>query len=266
MNWKSWLELVTWVDVLDILIVAFVFYQVLLLIRGTRAVQMLTGLLLILGLSYTAKTLRLSTLSAVIDGFLNLLPIAVIVLFQEEIRRALVAFGRQTLPGLSAKASPWTPVIEIVSAAASRLARAGFGALIVLEREEGLKNYVESGVSLDAELSADLLVNIFTPDTPLHDGAVIVRQGRIAAASCFLPLSSAADLSRKLGSRHRAALGISEETDALAVVVSEEDRTISIAVEGRLEQDFDRERLMSRLRILLTRTKSSRDSGASEIR
>ncbi len=262
MTWRSWLELVSWVDLVDILIVAFLFYQVLLLIRETRAVQMLTGLVLLLVLFYTARTFRLATLSAVIEGFLGLLPVAVIVLFQQEIRRALATFGRQSLPGLSGKAAPWSPVVEAVAAAASRLARARHGALIVLEREEGLKNYVESGVVLDATLHADLLVNIFAPDTPLHDGAVIVRNRRIAAAGCFLPLSTSTDLTRKLGSRHRAALGISEETDALALVVSEEDGSISIAVEGRLEQDFDRERLAARLRVLLARGRSSRDSGS----
>lgn len=262
MNWRAWIELVTWVDLVDILIVAFLFYQALLLIRGTRAVQMLTGLVLVLALFYAARIARLTTLSAVIERFLSFLPFAVIVLFQQEIRRALATFGRQTFPGRNLAASRRSAEIEAVAVAASRLSRARHGALIVLEREEGLRNYVESGVLLDSVPSADLLVNIFAPDTPLHDGAVILREGRLAAAACFLPLSTATDLSRQLGSRHRAALGISEETDAVAVVVSEEDGGVSLAVEGRLERDLDRERLTARLRQLLGKGRSSRDSGS----
>ena len=238
MTWRAVLELLTWNDLLDVLVVTVLFYNLLLLIRGTRAVQMLTGIFLVAGAYYLSRLLRLRALETIIESVLIFLPFAVIVLFQQEIRRALANFGRNPLLRLSAR-----PKVEAafsdVALAASTLASRRIGALIVFERREGLRNFVENGIRLDASLSSELLVNLFMPDTPLHDGAVIVQGNRLLAAACFLPLATQTELRSDLGSRHRAALGISEETDAVALVVSEETGEISIADGGRLERGIE---------------------------
>lgn len=262
MSWGSWIELLSWHDLVDIAVVTILFYNLLLLIRGTRAVQTLTGIFLIAGVYYLSRILRLRTLEAIIESFLIFLPFAAIVLFQQEIRRALANFGRNPLLRLGGRPKIESAVSE-VALAASTLASRKIGALIVLERREGLRNYVENGIALDALVSFDLLLNVFTPDTPLHDGAVILQGDRIAAAACFLPLTSNPELSKEVGSRHRAALGISEETDAVAVVVSEENGQISLAVGGRLEESLDARSLRGRLLQLLV-TEASRKRTAEE--
>ena len=253
MNWRELAELVTWYDLIDIALVTILLYNVLLLIRGTRAVQILMGLLAVVGVYQVAKIARLRTLEAIIESFFLFLPFAVIVLFQDQIRRALANLGRNPLLGRVGKGGVDPAYNEVVLAAAT-LASRRIGALIVFERREGLRNYVENGIRLDAVVSYDLLVNLFTPETPLHDGAVILQGDRIAAAACFLPLSTDPGLSREMGTRHRAALGISEETDAIAVVVSEETGRISLAVNGRLEQALDSKSLRSALHRRLVST------------
>jgi diadenylate cyclase len=238
MSWRELVDLLTWTDLVDIAIVAVLFYNLLLLIRGTRAVQILLGLFAVVAVYQLAKVARLRTLETIIESFFLLLPIAIIVLFQDEIRRALANIGRNPLL-VRAHRHRLKTALDLVARAAEALAERKLGALIVLERQEGLRNYSENGIRLDAVVSLELLVNLFTRDTPLHDGAVIVRAGRIAAASCFLPLSSDPNLAREIGSRHRAAIGISEQTDAVAVVVSEETAEISLAVGGRLLRGLD---------------------------
>lgn len=236
------LELVAWRDLVDILIVGLVIYYLLLLIRGTRAVQMVMGLLLAVGAYYVARLLQLVTLETILENFFIFLPFAVIVLFQHEIRRALAKFGRNALWGKTGSAEVESAFNEVVLAATA-LARRRTGALIVIERAVGLRNYIENGIELDSRLSFDLLINVFHPDTPLHDGAVIVQQDRIAAAACFLPLTLNPELSKDLGTRHRAALGITEESDALAVIVSEETGKISLAYDGQLLRGLDAQSL-----------------------
>lgn len=238
--------LVSWRDAVDVVVVAVLVYNALLLIRGTRAVQVLAGLAVIGGFYYLARSLELITLTRLLETVLVFLPFAMIVLFQQEIRRALSAFGRNPLWGLRAQQEVERGFDEIVLAATA-LAGKRVGALIVIERLEGLRTYIENGIRLDAELSFDLLVNIFAPDTPLHDGAVIVRRGRIAAAACFLPLTASPELSKSYGTRHRAAVGVAEETDALAVVVSEETGGISVAFGGQLESGLDAKSLRNLL-------------------
>jgi diadenylate cyclase len=250
MSWKGILELLTWSDLLDVLVVTVLFYNLILLIRGTRAVQMLTGIFLAAGIYYVSRLLDLRALEAIIESVLIFLPFAVIVLFQQEIRRALTNFGRNPLLRFGGRPRVESALGDVALAAAT-LASRRVGALIVFERSEGLRTYVENGIPIDALVSFDLLLNLFTPDTPLHDGAVIVQSDRIAAAACFLPLTSNPELSKEVGSRHRAALGISEETDAVAVVVSEESGRISLAVIGRLEHDLDAKSLRARLFHLL---------------
>ncbi|MEE9563277.1 MAG: diadenylate cyclase CdaA [Thermoanaerobaculia bacterium] len=246
MNVTEWIQFISWRDVLDVALVAVVIYNLLLLIRGTRAVQMLLGLLFIGAAYYLAGAANLLTLQQLLGSFLFVLPFAIIVLFQQEIRRALASFGRNPLWGLGTHQKIEATIHETVLAAAA-MAERRTGALIVIQRLEGLRNFIENGIIIDALVSYDLLINIFNPETPLHDGAVIIQEDRIAAAACFLPLTLKPELSKEFGTRHRAALGISEEVDALAVVVSEETGTISLAIDGRMIRDLDGKSLRNTL-------------------
>ncbi len=246
MSAAEWIELFGWRDLLDIFLVAVVIYNLLLLIRGTRAVQILLGILFLGAIYYLAGLTELPTLQAILRSFLIILPFAIIVLFQQEIRRALASFGRNPLWGLGTHQKVESTIQDLVLAATA-LASRKIGALIVIQRLEGLRNYIETGIVLDARVSYDLLMNIFSPETALHDGAVIIQQDRIGAAACFLPLSLSSELSTELGTRHRAALGISEETDALAIVASEETGVVSVAVGGRLIRDLDAKALRNTL-------------------
>ena len=239
MDIQKFLEILTWRDAVDILAVAVVIYNLLLLIRGTRAVQMLLGIVFVGLVYYAAQLAELPTLQKMLESLL-------IVLFQQEMRRALANFGRNPLWGLTKQQKVVSSFGDIVLAATTLSSRR-IGALIVIERLQGLRNYVENGIALDATISYDLLINIFTPDTPLHDGAVIVQDDRIAAAACFLPLTPNPELSKDFGTRHRAALGITEETDAVAVVVSEESGTISVAFDGEMIRDLDGKSLRNAL-------------------
>jgi uncharacterized protein (TIGR00159 family) len=233
-------------DALDILLVAVLVYNLLLLIRGTRAVQMLLGIGVLLLLFGVAELGDLPTLNALLGDLPIILPVAVVVLFQSEIRRALARVGKNPFWGISRQRKV-APIFDDLALAAQNLSARKIGALIVIEREEGLLNYVENGIALDAVVTYDLLISIFHPTSPLHDGAVVVQEDRVAAAACFLPLTPNAELSLEYGTRHRAALGISEETDAVAIIVSEETGRISIAVEGRMVSDLNPKELRNEL-------------------
>jgi len=238
-------------DLVDILLVAVVFYLMLAVLKGTRGMSMLWGILVLSGTYLAAKALDLITLATILGNVLFYLPFAIIVVFQHEIRRILAAVGRTPLLRWTAALSPREVLVNDIVLACDTLASRRYGALIVIERDEGLRTLVETGIQLDARLSYDLLVNLFTPGTPLHDGAAVVQGNRIAAASCFLPLSARADLSTEYGSRHRAALGIAEETDAVAVVVSEERGSMGLAVGGVLRTNLTRRELRDLLLELL---------------
>jgi len=253
------LEILSWRDAVDILAVALIIYNLLLLIRGTRAVQMLLGLFFLGLVYYGAILAELPTLQKILENLLIVLPFAIIVLFQQEIRRALVSFGRNPLWGLAKQQKVVASFSEIVLAATT-LSTRRTGALIVIERLHGLRNYIENGISIDAVVSYDLLINIFQPDTPLHDGAVIIQDDRIAAAACFLPLTPNPELSKEFGTRHRAALGLTEETDAVAVVVSEETGIISVAFDGAMIRDLDSHGLRNALYEHLLTLSSQRGS------
>src|SRR5690606_7679155 len=240
-----------WRDLVDIAIVSFLIYEVLNLIRGTRAMQMAVGGGLAVGLFYISRMAQLETVNWLIRNLAGYVVFAAIVLFQSDLRRALAHLGRAPFFRYLAKGVAVDETIEEVVVAAQMLSNGRTGALIVIEREIGLRNYVEGGIPLDAEISYDLLVTIFQPGTPLHDGAVIIQENRIAAAACFLPLTVNPRLSRDLGSRHRAAIGLTEENDAVAVVVSEEMGQISLVLEGRIERNITADRLRARLRQLL---------------
>jgi diadenylate cyclase len=241
----------TWWDVVDILIVSLLIYEGLKLIRGTRAVQMAAGSLLILLLFYVSQLFPLQTVSWLIRSVLVYVVFAVIVLFQTDIRRGLSQLGSAPLFRYFGRAERAAETVEEVSAAAGMLSKRSIGALIVIEREIGLRNYVESGIPLDAEVSYDLLTTIFQPSGPMHDGAVILQEDRIAAAACFLPLTVNPGLDRDLGTRHRAAIGLTEECDAVAVVVSEERGEISMAIRGRLHRRLSVDDLHERLKAVM---------------
>jgi diadenylate cyclase len=235
----------TWLDLLDILLVAFIIYELLQFIRGTHAVQMALGGLILVLLYWGSKLLNLETVNWLLRTFMPYLVFGVIVVFQAEIRKVLAHMGKNPF-GAFSQQSTHEMVDELVIAT-TQLASQRIGALMVLERNMGLRTYIETGISLDAILTYDLLVNIFNPKTPLHDGAVVVQGNRITAAACFLPLTVNPELSRTLGSRHRAAIGVTEDTDAVAVVVSEETGQISVVVAGRIERDFERSSLKQTL-------------------
>jgi diadenylate cyclase len=238
-----------WRDVVDIALVAVVVYRILVMFRGTRAVQMLIGLGCLVAGSLLARRLQLYSTQWILDNFWSFWVIALVVLFQPELRRALARVGESrlvsSLTGAS-RAERAHVIDEIVDAVESLTARR-IGALIVMERSAGLRQYAELGVAVDGLVSADLLVSVFLPYSPLHDGAVFVQGSRLVAAGCFLPLSRNLQIARSLGTRHRAALGISEETDAVAIAVSEETGRVTIAVGGHIETVRDLSALRSRL-------------------
>jgi diadenylate cyclase len=240
-----------WWDILDIAIVSVLIYEFLKLIRGTRAVQMALGSFLIVALFYVSRLAPLQTLNWLIRNALVYVAFAAIVIFQSDIRRALAHFGQAPFFRYLTRQQAADETIEEVVVAASMLAQQRTGAIFAIEREIGLRNYIESGIPLDAMLTYDLLVTIFNPGSPLHDGAVILQEGRVAAAACFLPLTVNPRLSRDLGTRHRAAIGLTEESDAAAVVVSEETGQIAIALEGNIERALTPDELRERLRRLV---------------
>jgi diadenylate cyclase len=266
MSWLSDLfqrPAVTWWDLLDIAIVSIVVYELLKLIRGTRAVQMAIGIAVVAGLFYMSLGLQLETLNWLIRNIVGYVVFAAIVLMQSDIRRALMHLGRAPLFRRFERTESDDDTIEELVVATSTLSAKRTGAIIVVERRIGLRNFIESGIPLDARLTYDLLVAIFQPTSPLHDGAVIVQGARVAAAACFLPLTVNPRLSRDLGSRHRAALGVTEENDSLAIVVSEETGAISLVIDGAIERNLDAERLRARLKSLITvrRTLTGRRNG-----
>lgn len=236
-----------WIDVLDVLIVAFALYHLLLALRGTRALQMLLGLLALYAVSWGALQVGLLTLNWILQYLLTAGFVLIVIVFQPEIRRALATIGRRGFFLRPFARHQEAHMIDEVVRAAASLAAQRIGAIIVMERETRLTDYIEAGVAVDALLSRRLLESIFHPRTPLHDGAAILSEGRLAAASCFLPLSLNPDLSRELGTRHRAAVGLTEETDAVAVVVSEETGAISLVVGGEIEARLETDALRRRL-------------------
>jgi diadenylate cyclase len=236
-----------WVlDFLDILLMSVVIYRLLLILKGTKAVQMLIGLGILLLASLASRYLELYTIDWLVQSFWAQIVIAIIVLFQPEIRRALAHIGEAQFLTFT-KAEELKSLEEIVRASIS-LANRKIGALIVIERETSLKDFIEVGTPLDARVSRELLVSIFHPTSPIHDGAVIIKGNRIAAAGCFLPITLSSELSKALGTRHRAGVGLTEETDAIAIIVSEETGFISMAGNGKLETKLD----MGTMRDMLT--------------
>ena len=233
-------------DFLDIALMSLIIYRLLLILKGTKAVQMLIGLGILLLASLASRYLELYTIDWLVQSFLAQIVIAIIVLFQPEIRRALAHIGEAQFLTFT-KAEELKSLEEIVRASIS-LANRKIGALMVIERETSLKDFIEVGTPLDAKVSRELLASIFHPTSPIHDGAVIIKGNRIAAAGCFLPITLSSELSKALGTRHRAGIGLTEETDAIGIIVSEETGFISMAMNGKLETKLD----MGTMRDILT--------------
>ena len=236
-------------DAIDIAIIAFVIYRIIDLIRGTRAVQMLIGLAVVFLTYLSSQYFSLYTLNWILDNFLSSILLVIVVIFQDDIRRALTQVGTRPFFGTEPRLHG-QDLEEIVRAAVS-LASKRIGALVVLPRDVGLNQYIEVGTPLDAKVSKELITSIFLPTSPIHDGALIIQHGRIIAAGCFLPLTTNPHVSKTLGTRHRAAIGLTEETDAIVVVISEEEGAISLVREGRITRDVDAGTLRSTLQRLL---------------
>lgn len=237
-------QFIRWQDVVDILLIAFIIYRAFLLIRGTRAVQMLAGIAVLIVIYFAARELELLALYWLLRTLLGSIFLIIIIVFQHDIRRALTQVGKtpfyrthdETIYGM-----------EIIAAAAQYLAERRIGGLIVIEHETGLRDYIDSGIKINAELTKELLVSLFLPSSPLHDGGVVINKGRIQTASCLLPLSKNPHINKRYGTRHRAALGLSEETDAVIIVISEETQEISLVQDGRITSMSDETALKNRL-------------------
>ena len=244
------IESITWRDSLDIFIIAVVIYHLSLLIRGTRAAQMLTGVLVIVGTFLLSSLVPLTTLNWVMNKFYSSFIIILVILFQDDVRLMLSRIGKRSfIPGVESLSSH--QILDEITRAANSLANKRIGALIVMERNIILSRYVEVGVNMDARVSKELLVSIFHPSSPIHDGAVIIQRGRIASAGCFLPLTRNQNVDPDMGTRHRAAIGIAEETDAIVVLLSEEGGTISLVVDGKISRKMAAKELRSALTELM---------------
>jgi diadenylate cyclase len=250
-----------WQDLLDIVIVSIILYKVLLIIKGTKTAQMLAGLGILLIASFFSRYLQLYTIDWIIQSFWAQVVIALIVLFQPEIRRALAQMGESSFLQGFTFAEELRSLEEIVRASIA-LANRKIGALIVIERDVSLKDYIEIGTPLDAKVTKELLLSIFHPTSPIHDGAVVIRGNRVVAAGCFLPITLGTDVSKALGTRHRAGIGITEETDAVSIIVSEETGIISVAIHGKLETYVDMGTLRDMLTDLFTESKKERGAKA----
>ena len=232
-------------DAIDVAIIAFVIYQIINLIRGTRAVQMLIGLVVFFLAFLSSRYFDLYALNWILDNFLGSIRLVILIIFQDDIRRALTQVG--TRPFFGVESGLHGQDLEEIIRAAVSLASKRIGALIVLQRDVGLNDFIEVGTRLDARVSKELITSIFQPLSPIHDGALIIHKGRIIAAGCFLPLTTNPHVSKTLGTRHRAAIGLTEETDAAVIVISEEEGAISMVREGRITRDLDAATLRSTL-------------------
>lgn len=248
---------ITWKTFVEIAILWFVIYHLLLFFAGTRANTALRGMIILLLAFFVFQRLNLTVLDWLLTKVFGISVIAILIIFHPEIRQGLARLGQRHLFGAVLKGEELETIVRQIAVAVESLSRQKFGALIAIEKNDPLVGYVPSGVVIDAKVSVDLIENIFAPNTPLHDGGMIVQQGRIAAAGCLFPLSENQDLSRIFGTRHRAALGLSEETDAVVIVVSEERRDVSLVYRGRLYKDLGSEEIVSRLKELMRRKKEN---------
>ena len=242
----DWAQLLTWrmlANILDIIVVWYFIYKLIMLIRGTKAVQLFKGIMVIAIIKIVSWYLGLRTVSYIMDQFISWIVIALIVIFQPEIRRGLEHIGRGSLlmRGNNPKLEKENNLIKALDKAIQYMSKRRIGALITIQMNTGLEDYIETGIDLDADVTGELLINIFIPNTPLHDGAVIIREDKIAVAAAYMPLSESNLIPKELGTRHRAAVGISEVTDALTIVVSEETGGVTLTKNNELMRDLTRE-------------------------
>jgi diadenylate cyclase len=241
-----------WQDGIDIGIISFLVYRLLQILRGSRAMQMVTGLAMIMLAFVVSRALGLFTLNWILDNFLGSIILVILVIFQSDIRRALTQVG--SAPRFTAAERALQrreDLIDEVVEAGMTLAEKRVGGLVVLERDVGLNEYMEIGTRLDARVSRELIISVFLPHSPIHDGALVIQRGRVTAVRCLLPLSTNPNLRKTWGTRHRAALGVTEETDAVAVIVSEQEGTVALVVGGNVTENIDRGRLRAALRGLM---------------
>ncbi|WP_041813838.1 diadenylate cyclase CdaA [Limosilactobacillus fermentum] len=253
--------LLTWrnfINLIDILVIWFLIYELMVLVRGTRAVQLFKGIIIIIVVKLISWYIGLTTVSWVMDQIINWGVIAMVVIFQPEIRRGLEHLGRGTMfTRTKTENEEEEALITQLDQAIQYMSKRRIGALIAIEMDTGLEEYIETGIPLDAEVTGALLINTFIPNTPLHDGAVIVKGGRIAVAAAYLPLSDSKLIPKELGTRHRAAVGISEVTDALTIVISEETGGVSITKDNELIRDMTQENYLKFLRAHLYKKEST---------
>lgn len=261
-TWHDWVK-----DIIDILIVSYIIYKMIQLVRGTRAVQLMKGILVLIATWAISTWFDLYTLKWLMNQMFTFGVVSVLIIFQPELRRALEQLGRGKLFVRSVlnDKDVVNQQLDEVMKAVQHMAKRRIGALIVFERNTGLNELVESGIPMESRITSQLLINIFTPNTPLHDGAVIIRGNQLTAAACYLPLSENPFISKELGTRHRAAIGVSESSDALAVVVSEETGQVSLAVNGMIVRDIKEESLISKLFEELTQATNGKDMERAKV-
>lgn len=252
-KWEGFIDLSpveALINIVDVLLVWFVFYKLITIIKGTKAVQLLKGIFVLIIARVLTGFFGFQTLRWMMDQVLTFGFLAIIIIFQPELRRALEQLGRGRLFARSTmqEEEQWDRLIEAFIKSVSYMAKRRIGALISIEKETGLSEYIETGTPMDSTITSELLINLFIPNTPLHDGAVIIQKNRIAAAGCYLPLSESAFISKELGTRHRAAIGLSEVTDAVTIIVSEETGAVSVTVNGDIHRDLSMEEFEVRLR------------------
>lgn len=249
-NW-SLDSLISWTttsNIIDIIIVSFVVYQLIKIIRGTRINELLNGIFIVLIVKVVSSILNLQTTEYIIDFIIQWSALALIIIFQPELRRGLEHLGRGSVFGKRKKSNPSEKLISDLASAIQYMSKRRIGALISIERESGLDEYIDTGIPLNAEISRELLINIFIPNTPLHDGAVIIKNFKIASAASYLPLSESPAIPKKFGTRHRAAIGLSEQTDAVTLIVSEETGDISISHRGNILNDITVDEMVAYLK------------------
>ncbi|GAB2484508.1 diadenylate cyclase CdaA [Alkalibacterium psychrotolerans] len=259
----DWSRLLAWrtaVNVIDILIVAFFIYQLMRIVRGTRAVELLKGIGIILLLKAFSVVFQLYTTEFVVDFVIQWSALALIIIFQPELRRGLEHLGRGSLFGRKRRSNPSEVIVDNLSHAIQYMGKRRIGALISIEMETGLDEYIATGIPLNAELTSELLINIFIPNTPLHDGAVIIKDYKIATAASYLPLSESPAIPKKLGTRHRAAIGLSEVSDAITIIVSEETGEVSISRRGNLINDMTHDEVIHYLNKELVETEKEKET------
>lgn len=249
------LMFIVWKPVIEIAILWFIIYRLLAFVKGTRAVQVLRGIIIIIIIFFLTQKLGFDVINWIFAKLFALSVIAFLIVFQPELRSGLARIGREKVFGSIITEER---VIEEIAKSASMLSKKKIGAILAIQREVNLEPYMESGVTIDSNVTSELLNTIFMPNTPLHDGGVIIHGDRIIAAGCLFPLTQNPDVSKLLGTRHRAAIGLTEETDAVCIIVSEETGAVSVANAGKLTRDLDRERLINHLRALLYRPKKEK--------